>query len=75
MDKKLLKEISKLKYLNQYNTKKTLNENKVSITEQLGPALLKGLWTNALGVGLDQAMKLNLNNITEYFGKELVKFV
>ena len=58
MDKKLLKEISKLKYLNQYNTKKTLNENKVSITEQLGPALPKGLWTNALGVGLDQAMKL-----------------
>jgi hypothetical protein len=75
MDKKLLKEISKLKYLNQYNTKKTLNENKVSITEQLGPALLKGLWTNALGVGLDQAMKLNLNNITEYFGKELVEKV
>ena len=72
MDKKLLKEINKLRYLNQYNIGKTLNENKVVISEQLGPYIVKSGWKNITEFGLSQAMKLTNNNLAEYFGKELV---
>ena len=72
MDKILLKEINKLKYLNNYNVGKTLTENKVIITEQLGPLLLRKGFRDLVTGTLEAAMKLNLGNVSEYFGKEIV---
>ena len=74
MNKQLLKEIQKLKYLNSYDRGKTLNENKI-LTEQIGPAVIKAILGNVVEFGLEQAIKLNLRNLPEIFGKELVQEV
>lgn len=74
MNKQLLKEIQKLKYLNNYNRGITVNENKV-LNEQLGPFLVKTGFANITEFGLEQAIKLNLKNLPEIFGKDLVDTV
>jgi len=74
MDKKLLKEIQKLKYLNSYDRGKTLNENKI-LTEQIIPATIKAILGNVTTFTLEQAIKLNVRNLPEIFGKEIVQKV
>ena len=51
MNKQLLKEIQKLKYLNTYKRGKTLNENKL-LVEQIGPFLVKKGFKDITDFGL-----------------------
>ena len=65
MNKKLLKEINNLKYLNQYHRGKTLTENKVILKEDAITGINKflGFITTLLKVGksVDAKMMTKLN--------------
>ena len=71
MNKQLLKEIQKLRYLNTYDRGITLNENKL-LVEQLGPFLVKQGWKGIVDFGLEHAIKLTVDNLSKYFGKDIL---
>ena len=75
MGNKLIKEINKLKYLNQYERGNTLMENRVILTESVGGILFKRIFTKRIGgtvikSGVRVAEKMNLKNLNKYVSEE-----
>ncbi len=75
MGNKLIKEINKLKYLNQYERGNTLMENRVILTESVGAILFKRIFTKRIGgavikSGVRAAEKMNLKNLNKYVSEE-----
>jgi len=78
MKKNLLKEITKLKYLNNYNRSKTLNENRTLLTEELLTGLFARIFTKklageAIQMGMTNATKLTLRNIEKYVADDFAE--
>ena len=70
MNKNILKEIDKLKYLTKFDRGKTLSENRILLTENILPILKRIFLPNVAGLLPEFAMKaaknMNLKNINTY---------